>query len=216
MGDVSPIRAEREPEVEKRESFLRYKPQLPGPTVQQVRTTLIATSHQSLRGRGLFDRYTTLLDAGHKDAILTSIAGAWLPIDAACAHYRACDALCVEASLQLAIGMDVGERVHGTFLRMIARTARGAGATPWLALEQSSKLYGRLFAGGGSIAVTRMGPKDARVDLTGNPLCDIGYFRTGVRGVFQAAAQLFCHRVYTLEILKGRPPRGMALRVSWG
>ena len=47
----------------------------------QVRTTLIATSLQSLRARGLLDRYTKLLQGRHKETILTAVAGSWLSSD---------------------------------------------------------------------------------------------------------------------------------------
>jgi hypothetical protein len=180
-----------------------------------VRSTLIATSLQSLRTRRLYDRYVRLLQGPHKETILTAVAGSWLSIEAAAAHYRACDALHLDTALQLAMGMDVGNRVHGTFLGVMVRTARTAGVTPWLALSNSAKLHGRLFSGGGGIAVTEIGPKDARVDLVGNVLCDIEYFRVGMRGVYHAAVQLFCSSVYTVELSRIRAPRASAMRISW-
>jgi hypothetical protein len=179
-----------------------------------ARSTLVTTSIQSLRTRGLYDRYVQQLDAVHRETLLTAVAGVWLPIDAAVAHYEACEALRLDASDQLAIAMEVGDRVHGTFLGMMVRMAKTAGVTPWPALAQSAKLYGRLFCGGG-IAVTPAGPKDARVDLVGNALCAIEYFRVGVRGVYQAALQLFCRRVTTFEHPLRRSPNAMAIRISW-
>ena len=135
-------------------------------------------------------------------------------MDAAVAHYESCDALGLDAGEQLAIAMEVGDRVHGTFLGMMVRMARTAGVTPWPALAQSAKLYGRLFCGGG-VAVTPTGPKDARVELVGNALCAIEYFRVGVRGVYQAALQLFCRRVTTFELALRRAPHAMAIRICW-
>jgi hypothetical protein len=180
-----------------------------------VRSTLIATSIQSLRTHGFLDRYTKLLHGAHRETLLTAVAGSWMPMEAALAHYRACDALRIDPRLQLAMGMDVGNRVHGTFLGVMLRTARTAGVTPWVALAHSAKLHGRLFAGGGGISVVELGPKDARVDLVGNELCDVDYFRTGVRGVYQAAVQLFCTSAYSVELSRGRAPRTTAMRISW-
>jgi hypothetical protein len=179
-----------------------------------ARSTLVTTSIQSLRGRGLYDPYVSHLGALHRDELLTTVAGVWLPIDVAIAHYEACEALHLDAGDQLAIAMEVGDRVHGTFLGMMVRMARTAGVTPWPALAQSAKLYGRLFCGGG-VAVTPTGPKDARVELVGNPLCAIEYFRVGVRGVYQAALQLFCRRVTTFELPLRQAPHAMAIRISW-
>jgi hypothetical protein len=200
----------------RRDSFLP----LPAPPsalgqVTMVRSTLLATSLQSLRARGMLDRYTRHVAGPHTETILTAVAGAWLPVDAAIAHYRACDALGLEPSEEVAIGMEVGDRVHGTFLGLMVRTAKTLGVTPWLALAQSAKLNSRLFSGGGGIAVSELGPKEARVDVVGNPLCDVEYFRNGLRGVYQAAVRLFCQRVYSSEIPRGLVRSGMTLRVSW-
>jgi hypothetical protein len=204
------------PAPRKSDSFLPF----PAPPANlgvatHVRSTLIATSLQSLRTRSLLDRYTKLLQGPHKETVLTAVAGSWIAMDAAVAHYKACDALRLDTRLQLAMGMDVGDRVHGTFLGMMVRTARTAGVTPWAALAQSSKLHGRLFSGGGGISVSELGPKDARVDMVGNPLCDVDYFRTGMRGVYQAAVQLFCASAYSVELARGRAPRSTAMRISW-
>jgi hypothetical protein len=191
----------------------------PGPPLHlgaasAARSTLVTTSIQSLRRRGLYDSYVQRLDDAHREALVTTVAGVWLPIDAAVAHYASCDALGLDAGEQLEIAMEVGDRVHGTFLGMMLRMARTAGVTPWPALAQSAKLYGRLFCGGG-VAVTPTGPNDARVDLVGNALCGIEYFRVGVRGVYQAALQLFCRRVTTFELALPRAPHAMAIRISW-
>jgi hypothetical protein len=179
-----------------------------------ARSTLVTTSIQSLRKRGLYDSYVQRLGDAHRENLVTTVAGVWLPIGAAIAHYEACDAMGLDAGEQLEIAMEVGDRVHGTFLGMMVRMARTAGVTPWPALAQSARLYGRLFCGGG-IAVTATGPKDARVELVGNALCAVEYFRVGVRGVYQAALQLFCRRVTTFELPLRRAPHAMAIRISW-
>ncbi len=204
------------PAAYNRDSFLPFPapPSVLG-LATHARSTLIATSLQSLRTRGLLERYTRLLQGPHKETVLTAVAGSWISMEAALAHYRTCDALRLDPRVQLAMGMDVGDRVHGTFLGLMVRTARTAGLTPWVALAQSAKLHGRLFSGGGGISVTELGPKDARVDMVGNALCDIDYFRTGMRGVYQAAVQLFCTSVYSVELSRGRAPRSTAMRISW-
>ena len=179
-----------------------------------ARSTLVTTSIQSLRARGLHGRYERRLPREHRDELLAVVAGTWLPMDAALAHYQACDALGLDEDEQLAIAMNVGDRVHGTFLGAMLRTARTLGVTPWAALGQSTKLYERLFCGGG-IAVSKKGPKDARVDLVGNALCSIEYFRVGVRGVYQAGLQMFCRRVTTFELVQRATPRSMSIRIAW-
>jgi hypothetical protein len=183
----------------RRDSFLPF----PAPPVTlgqatEVRSTLLATSLQSIRKHGLLDLYQRHLTGPFKETVLT-----------------ACDALRLEPAVQLAIGMEVGDRVNGTFLGFMVRTAKTAGVTPWHALAQATKLYFRVFQGGGGIAIGELGPKEARVELVGNMLYDIDYFRNGCRGFFQAATRLFCNRVYTYDLSRGRNANGMTLRISW-
>ena len=64
---------------------------LPGPRgtlpeATRVRSTLLLSSLQSLRTRGLFERYVAVLDAAHRDAMLEAVAGAWLPMAVGIAH----------------------------------------------------------------------------------------------------------------------------------
>jgi hypothetical protein len=179
-----------------------------------ARSTLVTASIQSLRARGLYDRYAVRLTGDQQEALSSAIAGVWIPMGLAVAHYRACDALRLCIGEQLDIALEVGQQMHGTFLAAMLRLAKSVGVTPWAALAYSGKLYERLFRGGG-IAVTRTGPKDARIDMVGNPLCDIEYFRTGVRGVYESALELFCERVTSNEIPRRYVGLDMALRISW-
>ena len=166
---------------------------------RHIRSTLIASSLRSIRDRGLSDAYTPLLDPGWKTTILESVAGVWLPAAAGLAHYRACEALAFSPLEQLAIGREVGDRLHGTFLGTMIRAARGAGVTPWTALSYINKLYERLFDGGGC-SVIKTGPKDALMEMAQNPLVAIPYFRHAVRGLWQVAIELFCRKAYLLEV----------------
>jgi hypothetical protein len=179
-----------------------------------VRSTLVSASIQSLRARGLYDRYALRLVEADRDELASAVAGVWMPMSLAVAHYRACESLRLCVGEQLDIARKVGMHLHGTFLGAMLRLARTAGVTPWGALAYTDKLYERLFRGGG-IAVTRVGPKDARVDMVGNPLCQMEYFRVGVRGVYQAALELFCERMSTHEIPRPYSGLDMAVRISW-
>jgi hypothetical protein len=179
-----------------------------------ARSTLVTNSIHSLRARGLYERYAAHLAADDEAALSTAVAGVWIPMDLAVAHYEACEALRLGVGQQLDIALEVGQHVHGTLLRAMLRLARTAGVTPWAALPYSGTLYGRLFQGGG-IEVTRTGPKDARVDMVGNPLCDIEYFRVGVRGVYESALEHFARRVVTQEVPWRRVGHEMSLRISW-
>ena len=159
--------------------------------VTQFRSTMLTTSLNALRDHGYGDRYFELLPARHHDTVRTCFAGVWLPIDLGLAHYEACDALGLSTLEQFAIGKEVGLKIQGTFLGTMVKLAKSAGVTPWVCLGQYQRLYDRLFVGGGVI-VTRLGPKEARMEGLGLPLSRIPYFRTAFRGLNEASCELFC------------------------
>jgi len=70
---------------------------------------------------------------------------------------------------------------------------------------------------GGSGAVYRIGPKEARVEAHGIPLVKWGYFRNSWRGMFACAGELFCEKLYVTDISPpGATSQGVfALRVAW-
>jgi len=184
--------------------------------VTAVRSTLITSSLTSLRARGLFERYDALQTSPHRQKILNLVAGEWLPMDVAFAHYQACDALGLSVEEQIAIGKDVSRRVHDTFLSLVVKAARGVGVTPWLLLPQGNKMQGRLCIGGG-IRITKLGPKSVRIELARLPHLVIPYVRNGLLGLYTAAVELLASNV-TARIVKSEsadPTRVFVLRIDW-
>jgi hypothetical protein len=181
----------------------------------EVRSTLIASSIESLRRRGAYDRYTKLLAPPHRDTLLMSVAGQWLPMSAGIAHYRACEALGFSVDEQFAIGAEVSHKIHDTFLGVVVKMAKNAGVTPWTLLPKGNQLYGRLLNGGGGAQVTKLGPKECRAELAGLPLLEVPYFRNAIRGIYQAAIALFCARVYVNELPRRATPTSITMRVAW-
>jgi hypothetical protein len=180
-----------------------------------VRSTLLLSSLQSLRSRGLSDRYLACLEPEMHAPLGEVVAGVWLPMAVGLAHYRALDAMALPEDVQAAIGHDVNERVQGSVIGLIARTARGAGATPWTAMAQMPRLWDRMFQGGGGVEGRRLGPKDALVELVGLPLLDVPYLRAAFRGAFLAGLAPFCQRVYVTLSADRRPAGGATFRLSW-
>jgi hypothetical protein len=177
-----------------------------------LRSTLIASSLRAIRSRGLEGAYLKSIDPLWKDMLLESVAGVWLPIEAGLAHYFACDALPMGTPEQILIGREVGDRIHGTFLGTMIRTAKNAGVTPWSAFPYTLKLYERIFDGG-ACAVSRVGPKDARMEVVANPLFRFPYFRNAMRGVWQCAIELFCQKAYITEV--ARSDTSFKVKISW-
>lgn len=181
----------------------------------EVRSTLIASSITSLRRNGHFERYEPQLAEEHREVVLSAVAGVWLPMAAARAHYLACETLGLSTHEQLKIGAEVSHKIHQTLLGVVVRMARQAGVTPWPLLSRGNQMYGRLFRGGGGLRVLRCGPKEARADLTGIPLLAIPYFRHALRGIYLGAVSLFCMQAYAHEIPRESTATRIALRVSW-
>jgi hypothetical protein len=181
----------------------------------EVRSTLIASSISSLRRHQLFEKYVRHLSAESRDAVLSSVAGQWLPMDVGWAHYEACNQLGLSVLETFEIGAEVSFKVHETFLGVVVRMAKSAGVTPWTLLPKGNVMYSRLFRGGGGTRVIKRGPKEARADLVGVPLLGIPYFRHAVRGLYQAAVSLFCTQAYVHEIERESGPTRTALRIAW-
>lgn len=185
-------------------------------TVSEVRSTLIASSLQALKTRDLLERYTELLPVEHHETILHCIAGQWFPLTIAFAHYHACDKLGLTLEQQKEIGSDVSRRIHETFLGVVVQMAKGVGVTPWTVLGRGNQLFSRIARGGG-LQVTKLGPKDAQIEIGRLPLLEVPYFRTACQGIYQVAIGMFAERAHVRFVAaQSRVPGELTtLHVSW-
>ena len=168
---------------------------------------------QALRRREQMTRYFELLPAAHHEHMRSIIAGVWLPIDAVLAHYRTMQALFPTQDEQVALGREVGDRMHQSILSTVAKLAVGIGATPWTGFRQVPKLWERTFVGGG-MAIQKLGPKEALVEVVKLPLVSVPYFRTGFRGLLIGNCEgLSRGKAYVTELrLAGDT---VSFRASW-
>lgn len=181
--------------------------------VRRLRSTLVLASIESVRLRGRFDDYERALPAEHKEAILHAVAATWIPLDAARAHYAACDSLGLSPEQAATAGRATFEGARTTLMGTAIGLARGAGVTPWHVMPMLQRVWERGCDGGG-IMVVRAGPKDAHIDVVQCELLASSYMRNGLRGVVAALMELFCTRAYVTE----RRPAGTAsvhYRVQW-
>jgi hypothetical protein len=183
------------------------------PIVSHCKSTLLVASVRTLREQGHFERYSALLDPAFHEAVLSTIAGVWLPIDAAIAHYRAIDALGLTSREQLTLGRAVSERLGSSVFGTIATLAKTSGVTPWTGLRHFQRFYDRFFIGGGT-CVTKLGPKDARIDVVGLPLAQIPYFVNSYRGLIEALGTLFCRKLF-ITVLPRVDPNSIVFRGAW-
>jgi hypothetical protein len=135
-------------------------------------------------------------------------------MDVARAHYLACDSLGLTTADLLEIGMAATRRANATTLQFAVRLAQGAGVNPWTILAQTPKMWDRTCKGG-AVAVAKLGPKEARVEVVGYPLAGIPYNRVTFRGIVLAIVELFCQKAYIKEIPRLCDARCLGLRLSW-
>jgi hypothetical protein len=187
-------------------------PLRPIPMADQVRSTLIAASIQSLRQQGHFDRWQQAIAAEWRERLKTVPAGVWLPIDHAEAHYAACDKLGLGDDAILGMGNSVAELTQKTAFSLAARLVREAGATPITMLGIMPRLWSRLFTEGG-IGATQTGPKDARFTAQGISLARYRYWRVGFRGIVFALTKPMCRTLIVRE--SNATPESLAFKMSW-
>jgi hypothetical protein len=184
------------------------------PEATHVRSTLIVSSMQALRARGLLDAYVSHLDPVHRDDLLSLIAGTWIPIGIGLAHYRAAQQLDLDSAMIEAIGAEVGERINKSVLSVVVKMSKQAGVTPWTALGRAHRLR-ELTWKGSDLAVMKLGPKEARLDWTGIPYAGIPYYVTSFGGFLRALVQLFCSKAYTRFVPEHSSAVAVSYRISW-
>ncbi len=182
--------------------------------VTQVRSTLIAASIHGLREMGWEERYLTALPPERRTDMRMLTAGAWLPLEVAMTHYRACDAMLLTPEEIARMGETVSVRTQKSFVGMLGRVAAGAGATPWNILVQVHRIYARMIDGGDH-CVYRVGPKEALVVNVECPLVEIPYFRGALVTYYRAVAATVASTVYAREVPRSGPARTVHVRLSW-
>jgi hypothetical protein len=161
-----------------------------GPSVVQVRGSLIVSSLAALRANNMYDRYFACLPADQHERVLYVVAASWLPVDVALAHYKACDSMqLTEAELDT-MGRNVSARIMGTFLGTLLRTAHKFAAPTSIPLKQYPRLWDRLLMGGGC-TVSMLGSNAARIESRGVPMFRYRYFRVAYAALIRGAGSMF-------------------------
>ena len=187
----------------------------PNTRVTEFKSTLLVSSLQSLRDRGLFDRYRALLPDEDAEPILTAVAGLWLPIGVGVVHYKAANLLGLPHLEISQAGGAIGEKIQATLLGTVARLAQNGGVTPWTVLASFQRLFERIFRGGGGTRVIKLGPKEARIEVVGLSLATFPYFRAGFQGMIKAGGELFCTRAYVTEVPRLCTGTTIGYRCAW-
>jgi hypothetical protein len=182
--------------------------------VRHIRSTLLMSSYASVRDAGYEAAYRAALPPTHHRAIFEAVAGTWIPIEVAVAHYLACGTLGLSHDTQLALGRIAGEKIHGTILGTVVRMAKASGVSPWAVISQFQRFWNRAFDGGG-ILVVKTGPKEAHLEIHKAANADCPYWRAALCGLAMGVLELFCRKAYMQETTKKRAPGYATFRVQW-
>ncbi|MGH7297457.1 MAG: hypothetical protein ACRELB_21150 [Polyangiaceae bacterium] len=182
--------------------------------LRRVRSTVIISGLSELRARGHYERYLAGLEPAMREAIVAAIAGTWLPVEVATAHFGGVDALGLGADESFDIGAASARRFQQTLWGTLIRVAIAGGADPWLILGAYDRLWARVFDGGG-FRVQQIGPKDATIEIRAVPLCRFAYFRDALRGVNTSGLGILARSLYVRELPHRTNATGMCLRASW-
>jgi hypothetical protein len=181
--------------------------------VRGIRTTVIVGSFAVLRERGLFDAYAAALSPESRENLVHVVAGTWIPLELALAHYAACDSLALAPDTIAQMGRGVFDRIRGTLLGTAVRMARQAGVTPWTVLPHLQRFWDRAYQGGG-LSVTKLGPKEGRGDVIQARICESIYFRHALRGLLAGVLELFCRKAY-VSLLPVQASASVSYQMQW-
>jgi hypothetical protein len=182
--------------------------------VRNVRSTVLLGSVKAVRATGQFAAYERSLLREHKDTVLHAVAGTWIPVEVAAAHYDACDAAGFSEGAAFANGRHTFESAGNVIFGNVLTRAKSSGVTPWALLEQFPRFWERSYDGG-AVGVNRVGPKEARVHILRSLLLESAYYRSALRGVVASAIDLLSVRAYVVEKPGLRPSGTVTLRVQW-
>jgi hypothetical protein len=182
--------------------------------VTNVRSTLLIASIASVTAAGYGDAYFAALPERYRGVVRDAVAGAWLPLDVAMAHYQACSAIGLSRDALARLGRTVGEKTQGTLLGTAVRMAKEVGVSPWSVLPQFQRFWNRAYDGGG-IAVYKLGPKEARLEVHKAAPLDTTYYRAAICGLAAGVLEFFCTRAYVTERPGPRVPASAIFRAQW-
>ena len=184
------------------------------PRTTHVRGGWLSSSLRTLREGGYYTRYMAALPEDHRATMSALAAGEWLPIEVAIAHYAACDRLDIPVNELVGIGTTAARYANHAVISVAAKLATGAGATPWTIYGQAQRLWDRTFMGG-AVGVTKLGPKEMRLEVVGWPCAGYRHTRIGLRGVLTGVAEYFCTKAYAREIENLCTPLTLGYRLAW-
>ena len=180
----------------------------------QVRSTVIVSAINSVRGRGLGESYERAMSAAERRDLLTLPPALWLPIEVAVEHYRIMDRLGLDLATIESIGAEVGERIYKSVLSTVLKLTKEAGVTPWSVLAIAHRINDLSWKET-DIAVWKLGPKEARYEWVNQPCAGVPYFVTSFGSFLGTVIGMFCSKVYVRVMPNRCSPTKLTYRLSW-
>lgn len=168
----------------------------------------------AIKAAGYGEAYEALLPREMHDTIVNTVAGMWLPVDVARAHYRACDGLNLSADAAAQLGRGTFARTKGLLLGAAVGLAKGVGVTPWTMVPHFQRFWLRGYDGGG-VKVTKTGPKEFLMLITNFSLFESKYYRAALRGLTGSLLELVCQKAYVVERPVSAPESSILFRAQW-
>jgi hypothetical protein len=187
------------------------KPILP---LRHVRSTLMLGGLETIKAHGLLEAYNAVSPPEVREALQSSVAGMWIPVDIAVAHYVACDGMGLSSEASGKMGRSTFQRTKGLLLGTATGLAKGVGVNPWTLLPHFQRFWLRGMDGG-AVRVLRLGPKDARIDVVECPLFKSKYFREACCGLAMSLCELVCRKCYAHDLRVREQDTAMAFRAQW-
>src|SRR5687767_2202378 len=132
------------------------------PDATHVRGTVLVASQRSLKAHNVWEAYLAAIEPAFRDSLSIVLASSWVPIDAAVAHYRACERLQFDPDVIRTIGRETGRIIYSATVAVVMKLSNQFGTTPLAILRNLERFRERTWQGGGFEAKL-MGPKEAEV-----------------------------------------------------
>jgi hypothetical protein len=184
------------------------------PDATHVRGTVIIASQRALKARSMWDAYQAAVEPRFKEELSLVLASTWVPIDAAVAHYQACERLNFDPSVIQAIGRETGRFIYSATIAVVMKLSNQVGTTPLAILRNLERFRVRTWQGG-AFEVKLLGPKEAEVLWFGQPCGAVYYFREGFGAFLCGTFEPLCRTAYYRLMPAPAGGRAIAYRFSW-
>ena len=183
--------------------------------VTEVRTLVVQSSLAELKAHGYYERYAKCIAPATREDLESRVAPGWIPVAMVVEHYQACENMSLSNEELSAMGQSVGERLQSATLVTPAKKSREEDFDLWQIEAQIHRMWQRLYRGG-SVQVTKLGPKEKHLEQRGYPMNHFRYYRQGALTALAAVHSAVGVQITQARIEKYEPAtRTLSIRLRW-